>query len=968
MSVEVAHEVLIQNWNRLQEWLNEDREFLLWRQRLTGLLAEWERAQANDEALLRGPLQVEAQKWVDQRSQDLSDKERKFISRSREEIERLKRKETEQQASALKAAQEFARTEAARASQAEKLRLEEQANSALREQLAEEARRRGERELVSARELAAAQKDRAEQAEKRERQEKESRKWLMIALGVFVAAATSVGYFARRSYVSSQNEAEARTSALQAQINGKEKEKEAIRQSGLARQASALEHERAALLEAETVRDALVRSQQLLLESKPQEALARLAATCRLYSKNRLAATSLFAMLAGSNWPLALTPPIHLKTADSLAVERARFSPDGKRIVTTGWDSTGTSKAYVWEAATGELIMEAGPCNSVGEDYGAHFILLPDGKSFTVDGRYLAIAGGGTVSVWDLTARKKCWEKSEARITALQFTPDDSAVLIGTDSGAIIRRSLDQSQEWRADTSGAVEAFSLDGRLALARTDASGTSLRVVTVDTKARPVFKPASVLGTLLAYNSSLTHIIAIHNRTKSPGAEEPGPQQLAYWQPQIDSKPRAIKLGSDSYTPELVHYDAKGELAAIESTTRNNYTQQEQTSVAIFRGEDVSNNGVSHDIVPLNVNDGFYPYDVRFSPDSKLLATVGLDRTARVWDVATGAELHPPLRSQAEFSAVDFSPDGKELLTADTGGAWRIWDLTPTVHPPSDGEPLANEAASFDNVERGRVLVLMTKGGAVSAFDLETGKAVLPPQNTKPIAEFTQGSERPNTDEINSDGSRRLLGDGRTCRLLDPRDGRVLRNDIEIFNGFAHFSPDGRFFLTAQTLDHEGDVRFWNSETGEPLGERVILGRTIDYWPDRAGFSAESDIAWVWMGARGGRLSLVDIATGQIIVRSLELPGFVTAWISNGVLHAVVEEAGQVQLANIPFLLNNAPELLCDLAEAVAARRMRPSGIVEELPVSRDTFRQLSEKLRMAPDNNPFTEWATWLLRDR
>jgi hypothetical protein len=53
MSVEVAHEVLIRNWQRLRGWLNEDREFLLWRQRLTGLLAEWERAQESDEAVLR---------------------------------------------------------------------------------------------------------------------------------------------------------------------------------------------------------------------------------------------------------------------------------------------------------------------------------------------------------------------------------------------------------------------------------------------------------------------------------------------------------------------------------------------------------------------------------------------------------------------------------------------------------------------------------------------------------------------------------------------------------------------------------------------------------------------------------------------------------------------------------------------------------------------------------------------------
>ena len=92
ISVEVAHEVLIRNWERLRGWLNEDREFLLWRQRLSGLLAEWERADESDEALLRGPLLIEAQKWFDQRSQDLSDQERKFISASRELRERLARR------------------------------------------------------------------------------------------------------------------------------------------------------------------------------------------------------------------------------------------------------------------------------------------------------------------------------------------------------------------------------------------------------------------------------------------------------------------------------------------------------------------------------------------------------------------------------------------------------------------------------------------------------------------------------------------------------------------------------------------------------------------------------------------------------------------------------------------------------------------------------------------------------------
>jgi energy-coupling factor transporter ATP-binding protein EcfA2 len=83
-TVEVAHEALISNWSTLRAWLNEEREFLLWRDRFNTFLAEWERAQQSDEALLRGPILIESQKWFDHRTQYLSEQERKFISASRE--------------------------------------------------------------------------------------------------------------------------------------------------------------------------------------------------------------------------------------------------------------------------------------------------------------------------------------------------------------------------------------------------------------------------------------------------------------------------------------------------------------------------------------------------------------------------------------------------------------------------------------------------------------------------------------------------------------------------------------------------------------------------------------------------------------------------------------------------------------------------------------------------------------------
>jgi hypothetical protein len=67
------------------------------------------RPKESNETLLRGPLLIEAQKWFDRRSQDLSNQEQKFISASREEKERLAREEKERQERELEAVQRLAR-------------------------------------------------------------------------------------------------------------------------------------------------------------------------------------------------------------------------------------------------------------------------------------------------------------------------------------------------------------------------------------------------------------------------------------------------------------------------------------------------------------------------------------------------------------------------------------------------------------------------------------------------------------------------------------------------------------------------------------------------------------------------------------------------------------------------------------------------------------------------------------------
>ena len=141
-TVEVAHEALISHWATLRAWVNEDREFLLWRERLDGLGLEWERVEKSEDALLRGPLLIEAQKWFDQRSQDLSDQERKFISASHALRERLAREEKEQQERDLEAARRLAEEQKRRAELSEEREKEQKEAAEKLRQAARKLRRR----------------------------------------------------------------------------------------------------------------------------------------------------------------------------------------------------------------------------------------------------------------------------------------------------------------------------------------------------------------------------------------------------------------------------------------------------------------------------------------------------------------------------------------------------------------------------------------------------------------------------------------------------------------------------------------------------------------------------------------------------------------------------------------------------------------------------------------------------------
>ena len=117
----------------------------------------------------------------------------------------------------------------------------------------------------------------------------------------------------------------------------------------------------------------------------------------------------------------------------------------------------------------------------------------------------------------------------------------------------------------------------------------------------------------------------------------------------------------------------------------------------------------------------------WGVRFSPDSKLLATASWDGTVNLWDTETGQERAHLTGHSASVTAVAFAPDGKLLATGSHDHTIKLWDtrtgnLVRTLTGP--GDQVLTVAFSPD----GRRLAAAGADTRVYVFEVSSGQELL------------------------------------------------------------------------------------------------------------------------------------------------------------------------------------------------------------------------------------------------
>ena len=67
----------------------------------------------------------------------------------------------------------------------------------------------------------------------------------------------------------------------------------------------------------------------------------------------------------------------------------------------------------------------------------------------------------------------------------------------------------------------------------------------------------------------------------------------------------------------------------------------------------------------------------HSAEFSPDGRRIITASRDRTARLWDAATGQSLGTTMPHSDSVNSARFSSDGKWVVTGCDDGTIGVWD---------------------------------------------------------------------------------------------------------------------------------------------------------------------------------------------------------------------------------------------------------------------------------------------------
>ena len=826
-TIEVAHEAMIRQWQRLREWIDESREELRLERRLSAATEEWQKQKRDSSFLATGVRLQQFEGLVDTGSIALGENERAFV---RDSVAQREAKIVEE---------EVRRAHEAMLERRDRRRLQVLVGIFVTAAIVAGGlalvgfnQRQGERDAQQDAEFSAAtavsERDRADlQADVSRSRELSAR-----ALANLNTGALDLTFLLMREAFQVKDDFETRSGLLSS-----------LQQSP---HLKAFLHGHSKL---NPVRDLVYSPDGTQIAAVDGTVIFRWDASTKVPSSEPLSGHT------GDIWSLAYSPDgkllasgdsdgiIRLWDVDTGevagepleghggAVNSLVFNADASLLVSGGEDSL----LYVWDVARGEI---------TGEPLSAHADTIYD-LAFSLDGALLASASAdGTVILWDVdgntfTPRDKVLEGHTNWVLSLAFRPDGGILASGSADNRInlwdvetgeLLLPLTGHDNWVRDI-----AYSPDGAFLVSASD-DGT-LRLWNA--------KSGAVIG--LPLNGHIDKVLAVDfasdSQTIISGGED---GQMLMWDA-ATSYPLGKQIGKHDAEAWSIAFSPVDDV--LLSTGADNRLRLWDAVTGEASGESVSVEN--------------YAVASAFSPDGRVVMTGHQDGSVMFWSVS-GDSFTPvaePVRrhSQSIFS-VAFSSDGRLAASGSDDGIIQLWEVESgeASGDALEGHQSGVQALAFSpQPETSNLLVSASRDAEILFWDVESrGVSLILPHEHQ--GEITGLAFSPNGDVLASSSR-----DG-TVILWDVENGE----SIQTLQGHTNwvlslaFSPDGRM-LASGTADRT--VHLWSMETLQPLGE-VFRG-----YPDWiTGLDFNRDSNKLAIAALDGSIILTDVSIDSWLER--------------------------------------------------------------------------------------------------
>jgi WD40 repeat protein/serine/threonine protein kinase len=639
----------------------------------------------------------------------------------------------------------------------------------------------------------------------------------------------------------------------------------------------------------------LQRVDDLLQVNDSPGAVARLTALLRRNHSNQVAVNRLISALIHRNWALPVGGPI--RHGDR--VVSARFSGDGRRVLSASWDKT----AVIRDSSTGSTI-----ATLQHEDRLASAQYSPDGT------RILTATAAGVVRIWNALdgVLLRSLNNSNVKLISPEFSPDGLSVLTlcpaahtvriwdlasgalrselgGRDSEVQLARfSPDGERVAALSQGGFVVIWAVNSGKPIVRFDALSRTITVLAFSPDGRRLAS-ADQNGTARLWSANTGEAASgplRHDNVVSFAVFSPDSQVLLTGSQDNSARFWNVTNGQMIGGP-LLHeggvvfgaFSADGRMAVTTSMDNSARLWEVRTGRTLCQPlrhlEAVLHASFSPDgrrlvtsswdatmqlwnIAPRSGRGFSVPHQdritsVAFDPGGESVLSGSIDQSARLWNAHTGVPLVPPMRHGGAVCSVNYSPDGSRVLTASEDSTAQLWDSAtglPSAPPLRHAKTVCLAVFSPDGLR----VATASQDGSALIWDARTGKGL--------ISRIEHGAPV-NSAQFSPDGEWLVTAsENNSARVWNSRTGQPISGKLQHLDHveWADFSPDGQRVVSASS---DNTAQVWNVRTGEPIGPSLQHGRTVQkavFSPDgrRVATASLDHTARVWDATTGEPLT--------------------------------------------------------------------------------------------------------------